>query len=140
MNDQISALKDDISFMRSLAQAGQGGPISGGAFLVAAGGIYGAACLAQWAGLHHLAGLEPGVTQWSFLAATAVWLVIWIALVAAQKKRALSGAAGANRSFAIGWTAVGAAIMVNVAAVWIAAFKTGDYGLFNTLASSGLAF
>src|SRR6266851_4853118 len=48
MSDHADSLRNDISFMRNMAEQGRHGPILGGAFLAAAGLTYGAAAVLQW--------------------------------------------------------------------------------------------
>ena len=139
MNDQISTLKDDLSFMRALAEDGRNGPISGGAFLVAAGGLYAAACLVQWAGVERIGGLDAQSAGWSWLVATGLWILTFFGLLALQHRKPAPPSA-VGRVFSVGWSAVGAAILVNATAVWIAAERLHDQALFVCLAPTVLAF
>ena len=59
MTDQNQAMRDDIAFMRTLAEAGREGPLNGGSILVAAGLIFGAERGTERAGLL-LRLLRPG--------------------------------------------------------------------------------
>ena len=47
MTDQ-NAIRDDIAFMRALAEQGQRGPLIGGAIMLAGGGLFGTASLIIW--------------------------------------------------------------------------------------------
>jgi len=138
MNDQINALKDDLSFMRELAEAGRRGPLGGGVFLVASGAIYAGACLVQWAGLQRLGGLDPHYTNWSMLDATGLWVVVWLVLarmVSGQRR----SAATANQTFAVGWSAIGMAMLVNVGAAAIITGKAHDMAVFQIFPSLALS-
>ena len=53
MSDQANGLREDVAFLRSMAEQGRRGPLLGGIFLAAAGLIYGAASFMDW-------GIETG--------------------------------------------------------------------------------
>ncbi len=48
-NDQMQAVREDIAYMRALAEEGRRAPLLGGSVLVAGGLIGGAAAAAHWA-------------------------------------------------------------------------------------------
>lgn len=70
-------LHDDISYLRKLAESGRSGPILGGIFLAAAGVIFGAASVLDFAAMR---GMFPvrGTELW--LGASAAFALIWLAL------------------------------------------------------------
>src|ERR1700761_5743104 len=74
MTDDIQALRDDIAYLKALADDGKNGGGKGGWILVAAGGFYGLASLTQWAALQHLV---PA------LASTVAWAVALIGFMSA---------------------------------------------------------
>ena len=139
MNEQISTLKDDLAFMRNLAEDGRSQPSQGGRFLVGAGAIYAIPCLVQWMGYKHLAGLDPQATSWSWLIATVIWIGVYGLLVASQKRRGVTHNQ-ANRLFGAGWGAIGAAILVFSLANWVASVRLHSDVPFTTQASAVLAF
>jgi hypothetical protein len=101
MTDQ-NAIRDDIAFMRALAEAGRQGPIVGGSILLASGLSFGTASLAVW--LNFTFGL---VTEsWSFAAIWILSLVVFVAYLvfshANQGPRA-----GASKAIGIAWSGAG---------------------------------
>ena len=72
MSEHIDTLKDDIAFMRALAQEGRRAPLLGGALLLAAGLLFSAASLVSWA---MSAGLIVLPSVWSFVDNYATVLV-----------------------------------------------------------------
>lgn len=123
-NNQIQDLKADIAFMKALAQDGQQTPLLGGAILVAAGLIFGAASVAAWA--MATGRLNLG-TPWAPL---IVWggamAAFFVAL--AVVRRSIGGKPGAgspgNRASGMAWTAVGWTIFSLAGAMAVIAYRT----------------
>ena len=138
MNDQIQTLKDDIAFMRAMAEEGRSAPLLGGAVLTSAGVVYALASLAQWAVLTQTVAVSYKVLPYMWLAA----MLISMTLLAVFKRR-LAGAPGsaspANRAARFAWKGVGQAIFAIGAAMFIAVWKTQDYNLINFSPSIVLA-
>lgn len=110
MSDE-NALREDISFLRQLAESGRKGPILGGIFLAGAGFIFGAACLIDLAMTQHWLPFQLGtLTLWG--AAGGVFALFWLAMVfrmlAAKKPAALS----TNSMFGAVWSACAVGVMV----------------------------
>ena len=61
--DQLQSIKDDIAYMKALAQEGRQAPLLGGSILIAAGVIFGLASLGQWALLRGLLPLDRGASN-----------------------------------------------------------------------------
>jgi len=72
MTDQ-DAIRDDIAFMRGLAEAGRDGPMRGGAILLAAGSIFGIASLA----VYWLSVIQ-GASGWMYWAVWGVAGIIFL--------------------------------------------------------------
>lgn len=122
MTDPMQTLKDDIAFMRALAQEGAGAPLLGGSILVAAGLIFAAASVAHWAILTGLLALGPWWFPVVWLSALAVFLAaLWIL------NRRLRGRPGAgspgNRASGAAWAAVGWTIFAIGAALAIISIR-----------------
>lgn len=60
MNERLSALEQDIGFLKSLAVEGRPTPFVGGSILVGAGLIFGTASVGQWAAA---TGLIPALDR-----------------------------------------------------------------------------
>lgn len=118
MNDPNS-LKDDISFMRRLAEQGRSAPILGGVFLAAFGVLFGTACFVQW-GM-----MLRGVTDaWSIIGmwagAMVLGLIVWLLIYFQMRNRGVSASDFQNSSFHTSWLASGIGITVCCIAVGVA--------------------
>lgn len=75
MTDQNQSLREDIAFLRGLAEAGQARPMAGASILVAAGVIFGVASLIVW-----VLNAVRGVTaNWLY---SAVWGAAFVGYMA----------------------------------------------------------
>ena len=109
MTDHNENPAADIAWMRRLAEEGSESPVKGGSILMAAGLIYGAASLFEWAQVTGLAGPMPGVRGVSWLVGTVVFLVT-LTFVNMRLRSGSGVMTSANRAFAAVWTAVGIGI------------------------------
>jgi hypothetical protein len=122
MSDQAQDIREDISFMRSLAEEGRRGPILGGAFLAAAGLIYGAAAFVQWAVETSRLGLSGVSISQIWIGASIVFALVWFALF--FRLRQGGQRPGANQyAFGMAWAGCGAGIVVLIAAIAITAAR-----------------
>ena len=94
----------DIAWMRNLAQEGADAPFRGGSILFAAGLVFGAASLMQWAMATRVFPMSP-------LAAPILWLgtvAIFLLIVFTRRIRTGCGpTTAANRASGAVWSAVG---------------------------------
>lgn len=122
MNEQNkAAVHSDIAFMRSLAEDGAGGS-GGGAYLVAAGVIFGGASLIL--SLTNGRGIMSG---WLVPAIYAVaGVVMWVAVRAIQRRQGTSSSAGA-RAINAAWRGVGFGIWAIAFGLMLASHRTGDW-------------
>lgn len=134
----MKAIRDDIAFMRALAEEGRQAPLLGGSMLVAAGAIYGTASIFQWAVL-------AGVLQLPSVALMVIWgIAVALHLVmVAVLKRGMSAKPGAgssgNRAMGNAWMGVGWGCFVIFFALGLASWKTRDVNLINFSPSIVLA-
>jgi hypothetical protein len=127
MNDDANAMKNDISYMRTLAEQGRSGPIYGGAFLVIAGSIFGIACLVQWVIL--AANLpvthDQCIVLWRI--ATGVcggaMAALFVRLYSCSRKKPVVGNAP-NSAFAIAFTGCAIGVIVSTLAIAFVAKMT----------------
>jgi hypothetical protein len=104
MTDQ-NAIRDDIAFMRALAEEGRNGPLVGGPMLLASGLCFGSASLAVW--LNQTFALVT--SSWSFFAIWTISLALFLAvLFVARPNRRPS--AGASRAIGVAWSGGGLSI------------------------------
>jgi hypothetical protein len=131
MTEQTDTLKDDLAFMRAMAQDGRRGPMVGGASLVSAGVIFSIATLVCWA---MAKGLIPAQDTWFlgvWVIAMAVHLAVMAVLVGRWRRAGHAGAASAaNRAFRWAWSACGWSIGVIFAGTALAAWRTHNWMVF----------
>ena len=112
--EKIQTLKDDIAFMKALAQEGSTVPLLFGGNMVAAGLIFGAASVGHWL----IAADILAVSDWAYLinwvGAGALFGVVCALLVRRASSRPGFNAA-ANKATGSAWSGVGFAIF----AMWM---------------------
>jgi hypothetical protein len=127
MSDIVSSVRDDIAFMRRMAEDGRKGPILGGSIMAAAGGVYGIASLIAWL---MATGAIPAPVIWQiriWWLAMAVNLLIWIPLVLRFRiRRPRTGGRRVNQGFAAIWNGVGAAIFTCAFSLVLAQHRLHD--------------
>jgi hypothetical protein len=108
MSENIDTIKDDIAFMRALAQEGRRAPLLGGASLLAAGLLFSAATLVCWA---MTAGLLILPSFWYlgvWVVATIAFYCVLAALLVSWRRNVKPGATTTgNRAFRGAWSAGG---------------------------------
>jgi hypothetical protein len=135
VTDQSSSLKDDISFLRSLAEAGRDRPVVGGIILVAAGVIFGGATLLRWlVQVHAISApiqISPSFDLIGF-GSLALFIVAAFAIVPLMRARAAKiGVGQATRSFSMAWNAILIGIVVVSIVTAIDFRRTQDPMLFS---------
>lgn len=118
----MSDLKDDISYMRGLAEQGRRGSIIGGVFLAAAGVVFGLTCVVQWgvASGHLPDAMRFGGHLW--IVAIIVFAALFALLFFRYGGNRTPGAAGAsNIAFGVAWGGAALGILVSVAALSVLA-------------------
>lgn len=127
MTDDIDTRPTDIAWIRSLAEEGANAPLGGGRILMAAGLIYGAASLVQWATVAHVAPFGPRQSNWIWLAATVAFLIL-----TTMDKLFLCPSSGvktaANRAAQAAWACVGTGIFAMIASMAVVAWRVGPTG------------
>jgi hypothetical protein len=138
VTEEMKAIRDDIAFMRALAEEGRQAPLLGGSMLVSAGAIYGTASVVQWAILAKVLRV-PSV---SLLILWAVALIAHMVMIVVLK-RGMAAKPGAgssgNRAMGNAWMGVGWGCFVIFFALGVASWKTRDINLINFSPSIVLA-
>ncbi|MET3664876.1 hypothetical protein [Caulobacter sp. 1776] len=122
MTDDVKAIRDDLAFLRALAEDGQRTPLVGGSRLAAAGGCYGLASFVQWLILAQVIAVPP-------VSVFGVWLLAMLVHLSIQALsiRRLAAKPGAestaNRASHHVWSAVGVGCFVLMAALAVASWK-----------------
>ena len=122
MTDQVRAAREDLAFMRELAEDRGPVPSHLGQHIFWPGLLYGLNVIATWAGL---IGLIPWPTDWyvwAWLPATIIYVpvCVWINI---QARRQSWGPAA--RMFAAAWSAVALLTLTVVTVVITASYRTG---------------
>ena len=122
MTEDVKAIRDDLAFLRAMAEDGRRTPLLGGSLLAAAGACYGLASLVQWLILTRVIPVQP-------MSVLGVWALAGILHVALmwmliRRLAAKPGAnSSANRASSDAWTAVGIGCFVLMTAVGVASWK-----------------
>lgn len=105
MTDQIKTLQDDIAFLKDLVSEGTTPNRVGGAVMIAAGLIYGGACIAHWSVQTGRVAESPWAYPVIWLGATALFLVALSAIKARHGGPRTLGARASGMAWAgVGWT------------------------------------
>lgn len=122
-DDQIRSLKEDIGYMKALADEGATAPLVGGSILVAAGLIFGAASVVEWLSAMDVVTLEGPAHAWLWGGVGVVFAITLFLLIRRQRDRP-GIMAPANRAFANAWMGVGLAIFSMAVALSLLAIQT----------------
>ncbi len=109
--DQLQSVRDDIAFMRALAQEGTQVPLLGGGVTAAAGLIFGVAAVVHWLIQTQILRLS----QWAILADWVVAGVIFgviCTLLIRRVSRQPGASSAVNKAVGSAWSAVGFSIFV----------------------------
>lgn len=102
----LGTIKDDITYLRQLAEQGRNAPILGGVFLACAGVIFGMACFVQWAmTLRGVQGLAPIIELWS--GATVLFALVWLLFFLRIRAKGAAETGISNKSFHAAWVSAG---------------------------------
>ena len=121
MTDQIQTIREDLAFMKALANDEGRIPAIFGWHMLAAGLIYGVPIIPAWAIARGLLDLPMVWSSLVSLISTVVYLPVVIVL--SLKGRRLAPAEATGRQFLAGWAAVGLTTMVILAVIFIAAAR-----------------
>jgi len=125
MNDRLTALENDIGFLKALAEEGRSPTLVGGSIMIAAGIIFGLASLGQWA-LRN--GLSPSFGVWAppviWIAAMVVFMVALAVILRRLGPHKLGE--GANRAIGVAWSSAGLAMFTLFVSAGIVAWRTGS--------------
>ena len=138
MVQDVQTIRDDLAFMRALAQEGRRAPLLSGGALLWAGMIYATASVAAWA----VAAQVVAAPQWwqgaVWLVATAVYMPVLFTVVRANKVKPGSTAL-TNRAVSLGWSAGGWVIFAMFAACFAASWRLQSAAVWTLFPSLVLA-
>lgn len=125
-DDPMQTVRDDIAYVRSVAQEGRQAPLLNGPFLVAASVIFGIANLGQWALLTQGWDVSPWAPVWLWVGAGVVFAIALNALIR-QASRKPGYSTLANKAVGAAWSAVGYGIFAMWAAFMAVGLISGDW-------------
>lgn len=131
MHPETLTPAEDLSYLRSLAEAGRDAPLTAGPYLVAGGGWFGVASLLI--GLHDMGffALQANVMAAVMLGATAGFAVTLYLLIRRDSRHVPNTT---NRVIGAAWSAVGFGIFAFFVAVAIVAARSGNGFIMNSIA------
>jgi len=116
----------DIAYIRALAEEGRTAPPLNGPIMIAAGVIFGAAAVAQWAIQAEVVNVSPWAQLWVWVGAGALFAVALTVLINRMKSKP---GYGHVRNEAVGeaWFGVGMVIFTVWLGLMAMGFTTGDW-------------
>jgi hypothetical protein len=122
MSDHNQAIRDDIAFMRSLAEAGRSGPMKGGSILVAAGLIYAACAFATWAAAVTATPMPALFMPILWFGGTGAFFVALFVL-----RRRLGPKTDTNEAAGLVWAGAGWALFVIVLSLMLMGYRANGW-------------
>lgn len=119
MSDQNQALRDDIAFMRGLAEAGLQTGTKGGSILAASGLIFGTASLTCWWGAVIARIVDGAFYGWVW---GASGLLFFLALFLLRREMGPKG--GASKASGLVWGGAGFGSFIVIVSLFIVALRT----------------
>jgi hypothetical protein len=119
VSDHADSLRDDISYIRSMAEQGRRGPILGGAFLAAAGLTYGGAAVLQWLVQTRAASLPISIPQ-IWIGASVLFALVWLVLFFRLRGSGAQAPGATQFAFGMAWSGCGLGILAMLGALSIA--------------------
>jgi hypothetical protein len=118
MTDHMQTIRDDLAFLRALAEEGRESGGRGGAALLAAGLIFSACSVLQWAAVEGLIGQT--VATFAEKAGTALFLLFLLTLWVIHAR---SAAAGRSRIASVAWQGVGLSVLTLIVTLAVATWR-----------------
>lgn len=125
-DEKMQILKDDIAFMRALAQEGSSTPLLFGRVMVAAGLIFGLGSVGHWMIDAGVLRVSPWFFMVNWIAAGIVFSVVMTFIL--RRAKAQPGYnAGVNRATGAAWSGVGFAIFACFLGMTAIGVTTGNW-------------
>ena len=135
----MSDLREDIGYMRGLAEQGRKGTIYGGVFLAVAGLVFGFACLIQWCAIVGWLPAVSGFVWYLWGAAAVVFAGATVLLSRRIEPRAVKPSA-AGAAFGMTWSGTAVGIAVAFVAVIVVGIVTDTAAAYYAVAPIVFAF
>lgn len=127
-DNQHTTARDDIAYMRAMAQEGRQAPLLNGPIMVAAGLIFGVANLVQWAIVSDFVVVAPIVMLWVWLTAGAAFSAALVFLTRRASRKPGYGSTG-NKAVGAAWSALGFGIFVMWLSLMAVGFASGNWDM-----------
>ena len=118
MTEQNQSLREDIAFVRQLAEAGRDRPMLGGQILAAAGVVWGMASFSVWY-MTSVLRMGPGSANVVWAISFAVWMVTLFVMV----RRIRTQCGGPQETSGAAWAGVGYAIFAIAISLGVIAWR-----------------
>lgn len=139
MTQDMQTVRDDLAFIKALAQEGRRAPLLSGRSLIAAGLIYGVVSLAAWAMAVGMLQLSPPWRWGVWVLGTVIFYpFIWISKRAACSRPGAS--AVGNVAVGAAWRGLGYAILAMAVATSLAAWREHSAMVWDTFPCAVLVF
>ena len=122
---------DDLSYLRSLAEAGRNAPLAAGPYLLAGGGTF--ACASVVIGLAEFGMLPYPANSVAVPVMIGALLAFGLILAMLRKRDAGRAQNDTNRAVGAVWTAAGLGIFFYFVAVQVASWRMGSFALANSI-------
>lgn len=120
--DDIRSMKDEIAYIKALAEEGRRTPVLGGGILIAAGLIFGLASVIHWLVAIGALSVSPVAYGLIWLGAMATFFACLVVLIGRNKGR--PGAASlVNQAVGAAWMGVGLLIFVMSLSIAVIAWR-----------------
>jgi hypothetical protein len=124
--DGLQGLREDVAFMRSLAEQGRQAPLLGGSILAFAGAVFAPASLVHWGVVSERIDLGPWALNVVWLSAAAVFFAALFVLKG-RMRRSVGFTTSANRANGQVWGGLGVASFALWGAFITASVRSGDW-------------
>jgi len=119
MTDDIQALRNDIAYLKAMADSGQSRSVGGGVMMMGAGVIFGAASVLQYLAMEHLVSMTMTTASFGWLIASVAFMIL---LVAVKLRWRASGTPSAVANVA--WKGVGIGCFAIFVSLAVASWRT----------------
>jgi hypothetical protein len=121
-DDQMQSMRDDIAYMKALAQEGRQTPVLGGAMLFTSGVVFGLASLVHWAAFVGILRIGNWGVFATWMGAFVIYMIVLMFLIA-RVKRQVGVRSAANRAARAVWSAIGGSIFVLGVSIAVVTYK-----------------
>jgi hypothetical protein len=139
MTHDVQAIRDDLAFMRALAQEGRRAPLLIGHNMMVGGIAFGTTCLVCWAIATHVLA----VSRWWEAGIWFAEIPIYMAYCYVRRTQWRNAQPGAtaitNRAVQAAWRGIGYAVLISAVAAGISAYKMQTMAPFALIPSIVMA-